>query len=157
MVLSVPRCSTPKTSSRWRSLRMTRWDNVHGKRSAPTSLCRSAPTLASLVYGVPRNERSRVSGVRVGGGGEPASRRESFKSKVTFLTISPPPANAGAPSSPGFPEVSNESFGGSRQREPRLSPTAIHTATRKGSPCRRLLPRGSCHGLSVTEGVPLLK
>ena len=94
----------------------------------PTSLCRSAPTQASLAYGVPRNERSRVLGVRVRevasqraggsspfqkkcyfpcnrweqdsrptlkatvqpsppsveGGGEPASRRESFKGKVTF-------------------------------------------------------------------------
>ena len=36
-------------------------------------------------------------------------------------------------------------------------PIANITATHKRSPCRRLLPRGSCHGLSVTEGVPLLK
>ena len=45
----------------------------------------SALTHASLVYGVPRNERSRVLGVRVRGGGEPASRRDCFKGKVTLI------------------------------------------------------------------------
>ena len=53
----------------------------------PPRLCthyESALTHASLVYGVPRNERSRVLGVRVRGGGEPASRRDCFKGKVTF-------------------------------------------------------------------------
>ena len=36
------------------------------------------------MYGVPRNERSRVLGVRVRGGGEPESRRDCLKGKVTF-------------------------------------------------------------------------
>ena len=112
LVLSVPLCCTTKTSSRWRSLRMTSLGGDCGdaltcvgarcarplqnqtnfcmKRGCtecpPTSLCRSALTQASLVYGVPRNERSRVLGVRVRGGGEPASRRDCFKGKVTFPT-----------------------------------------------------------------------
>ena len=43
LVLSVPLCCTPKTSSRaLPSLRMTRWDNVHGKRSAPYKFVRRA-------------------------------------------------------------------------------------------------------------------
>jgi len=103
--------------------------NAKCKVQTPRLHTKDCPTVASLVYGVPLNERSRVLGVRVGGGGEPASRRESFKTKVTFLTISPPPGNAGAPSLPGFPKANKMSFGGSRQREPRFIPTAIPTAT----------------------------
>ena len=56
---------------------------------------------------VPRNERSRVLGVRVRGGGEPASRRDCFKGKVTFpynpAGVNPRPTlrtTAGARSTP---------------------------------------------------------
>ncbi len=60
-----------------------------------TIICRERTSQASIVYGASLNERSRVLGVRVRGGGEPASRRESFKDIVTF-----PYKPAGARQSP---------------------------------------------------------
>jgi len=95
--------------------------NAKCKVQTPRLHTKDCPTVASLVYGVPLNERSRVLGVRVEGGGEPASRRESFKSKVTFLTISPPPANAGAPSSEGAEVYTHRTTTATRKWSPNSS------------------------------------